>query len=70
MWKHIQMLCFHIDREISAMQKKFTKDIEIVKVEEMNKANNEMESMRTICIEREQKTSEDVKKSEGLYVDR
>jgi hypothetical protein len=70
MGKHIQMLCVHIDREISAMQKKFTKDIEIVKVEEMNKANNEMESMRTTCIEREQKTAEDVKKSEGLYVDR
>lgn len=52
------------------MQKKFTKDIEIIKDEEMNKANNEMESMRTICIEREQKSAEDVKKSEGLYVDR
>mmetsp|Transcript_32767 Transcript_32767/g.31230 ORF Transcript_32767/g.31230 Transcript_32767/m.31230 type:complete len:832 (+) Transcript_32767:126-2621(+) len=57
-------------REISAMQKKFNKDIGTIKNEEMNKANIEMERMRTSYVDREKETSEDVKKSEGLHIDR
>jgi hypothetical protein len=52
------------------MQKKFNKDIGTIKNEEMNKANIEMERMRTSYVDREKETSEDVKKSEGLHIDR